>query len=93
VTAAGPADPSGGAESRATDGADPDSGLVPAARARGLLLPRASSVPRCRWCDRPSAGPSDPQHAPCRAAELRMDRDLKAARRSGTTTDLLTVKW
>jgi hypothetical protein len=92
VTAAGLADPSGGAESRVTDGASPSSGLVPAAGATGLLLPPAPSVPRCRWCDRPSTGPTDPQHAPCVAAERRMDADLAAAR-SGNTTDLLTQQW
>jgi hypothetical protein len=56
---------------------------MPAASATGTLPPGASSVPRCRWCERPSDGPTDPRHKPCAAAEARMDRDL-TARRSGT---------
>jgi hypothetical protein len=75
VTTAGPGCSGGGAKSRVADGAN-----------RVL----ASSATGCRWCDRPSTGPTDPQHAPCKAAEQRMDHDL-AAQRQQATTDLLAA--
>lgn len=69
----------GGARSREADGARIKRGVMPASDP-GVLRPVASSVRRCRWCDRPSSGPSDPRHKPCVAAEQRMDRDLAARR-------------
>jgi hypothetical protein len=84
VTAAGLADPSGGARSRVAGEAN----RVPASSAtRSRLV--------CAICDRPrTSAPAKPgtEHAPCDAVTRRMEADLAAAR-SGNTTDLLTQQW
>ena len=85
--------PGGGAGSRVADGATAGGVVVSPAGATGVLPPGASSATRCRWCERPSAGLADPQHAPCVAAAQRMDRDLLAARDAASTTDLLHTEW
>lgn len=82
----------GGAGSRVADDAIPGREVMRAPSGTGIPSPGASSATRCPWCERPSGGPTDPQHAPCLNAELRMDRDLASARQP-TNQHLGIVPW